>query len=99
MLTLGSTGFAQRNVDPDTAVFGPPRFARRGDELEGDFDALGLLGRRAHLLDLTRGELRGRRLIQAQWKHSQIRVVPGQRPVLPRELGAVRAKVVQAEAR
>ena len=45
VLPLGGAGFAQGNVDPGAAVLGPPRFPRRGDELEGDLDSLGRPGR------------------------------------------------------
>ena len=86
VLPLGGAGLAEGDVDPGAAVPGPPGFPRWGNELEGDLDPLGGPGRRADLQDLASGELRGSRWIQGQWKCGQIRVVPGQRPVLPRQM-------------
>ena len=59
MLPLGRAGLAQGDIDAGAAVLGPPGAGRRADEFERDLDALGVLGGRADLLDLPRGELGG----------------------------------------
>ena len=52
--------------------------ARRADEFERDLDALGVLGGRADLLDLPRGELGGRRRVERQRVLAEVGVVPGE---------------------
>ena len=79
VLPLGGAGLAEGDVDPGAAVPGPPGFPRWGNELEGDLDALGVAGRRADLLDLAGGELRGGGGSSVSGKRPD-RIVPGQRP-------------------
>ena len=63
---LGRPRLAQRDIDARSAVARPPLGLRRGDELEGNLDAAGVLRRGPHALDLPRGEVRGGRLVEGQ---------------------------------
>ena len=98
VLPLGGAGLAQRDVDPGAAVLRPPGVLRRGDELEGDLDALGVAGRRAHLLDLAGGELGGRWRIEGQRDRPTVGVVPGELAARPGQVGAVGAQVVECRS-
>ena len=97
MLPLGRAGLAERNVDARAAVARPPGTVWGADEFKRNLDALGVLGGRADLLDLPRGEFRRRRRVERERILAEVGVVPGElRPSgVPGQVGAVRAKLIK----
>ena len=83
VLPLGRAGLAERDVDARAAVVRPPGARRRTDEFKRDLDALGVLGGRADLLDLPRGELGCRRRVERQRILPEVGVVPDEPCLAP----------------
>ena len=99
VLPLGRARLAERHVDPGPAVLGPQGVVGRGDELEGDLHALGVLRRGADALDLPGGELGRRGRVEHERISPEFRLVPEQAGAVPGESVAIGPDVIEREIR